>query len=132
MLRECQTRGGRKGGLPACELNGFVPNTGFNCATCEGKTTGDERVLENVKHLRAHIAMDEQPSTTLSQGLVLCGQQSMSSMAAISVVSVDDFTAPTPPAAGSTATDSAIRKASRMRPNSIAPQNSRVVALAVK
>lgn len=58
-----------------------------------------DAVLEKVKHLSAQVAMDEQPSVILSQGFALCGQQSMSSMADISAISVDFTAAPTPPAA---------------------------------
>ena len=74
-------------------------------------------VLENVKHLSAHVAIEGQPPMALSQGFTLCGQQSMSAMDAISVVSVDFMTEPNPPAAGSTATQSEIRKANNMRPS---------------
>lgn len=74
-----------------------------------------DAVLEKVKHLSAQVAMDEQPPVILSQGFALCGQQSMSSMADISAISVDFTAAPTPPAAGSTATDKAIRSANMIR-----------------
>ena len=72
-----------------------------------------DAVLEKVKHLSAQVAMDEQPP--LSQGFALCGQQSMSSMADISAISVDFTAAPTSPAVGSTATDKAIRSANMIR-----------------
>ena len=80
-----------------------------------------DAVPEKVKHLSAQVAMDEQPSIVLSQGFALCGQQSMSSMADISAISVDFTAAPTPPAAGSTATDKAIRSANIVRPTFMAP-----------
>ena len=79
-----------------------------------------DAVLEKVKHLSAQVAMDEQPPVILSQGFALCGQQSMSSMADISAISVDFTAAPTTPAAGSTATDKAIRSANMVRPKFMA------------
>jgi hypothetical protein len=91
-----------------------------------------DAVLEKVKHLSAQVAMDEQPSGILSQGFALCGQQSISSMADISAISVDFIAAPTPPAAGSMATDKAIRSANTVRPTFMARQNSRFGALGVK
>ena len=98
--------------MPACELNGFVSKAGPKFAMCEGKMMAKDAVLE---HLSAQVAMDEQPSIVLSQGFALCGQQSISSMADISAISVDFTAAPTPPAAGSTATDKAIRSANMIR-----------------
>lgn len=117
-LVRCQTRGGRKGGLPPCGLNGFAADAGFSNATDNGKVTGDATVSENVKHLSAHVAIDAQPSIALSHGLALCGQQSMSSIAAMSAMSVrgaDLTTVPMTPAAGSVATERAIRSANIKR-----------------
>lgn len=101
--------------MPVCELNGFVSKAGPKFAMCEGKMMAKDAVLEKVKHLSAQVAMDEQPSIVLSQGFALCGQQSISSMADISAISSDFTAAPTPPAAGSTATDKAIRSANMFR-----------------
>ena len=76
----------------------------------------DDAVPENVKHISAHAAIEAQPSIALSQGFTLCGQQSISAIAAMSAVSADFMRAPTPLDAGSTATDNAIRIANMMRP----------------
>ena len=78
------------------------------------------------------MAIEEQPSTALSQGFAVCGQQSMSSMADISAVSVDFTAALTLPAAGSMATDKAIRSANIVRPTFMAGQINRFGALGVK
>jgi len=78
------------------------------------------------------MAIEEQPSIALSQGFAVCGQQSMSSIAEMSVVSVDFTAAPIPPAAGSMATDKAMRNANIVRPTFMAGENSRFGALGVK
>jgi hypothetical protein len=113
-------------------LNGLVPSAGFNCARRDGNITGDEAVSEKVSHVSAQAAIDAQPSIAMSQGLALCGQQSMSSMAAISVESIDFMTALPPPAAGSIATDRAIMSANMIRPIFMLQENSRFGALEVK
>jgi hypothetical protein len=65
--------------------------------------------------------------------LALCGQQSISSIAAISAaVSADFMTEPTPLAAGNTATDTAIVNANMMRATFMLQENSRLGALCVK
>src|SRR5436190_6688030 len=80
----------------------------------------EDAVPENVKHLSAHITIEEQPSIALSQGFAVCGQQSVSSIADMSAVSVDFTAAPTTPAAGSMAIDKAIRSANIVRPTFMA------------
>jgi hypothetical protein len=92
----------------------------------------EDAVPENVKHLSAHMAIEEQPSIALSQGFAVCGQQSMSSIADMSAVSVDFTAAPTTPAAGRMATDKAIRNANIVRPTFMGIENSRFGGLGVK
>lgn len=115
-------RGGRKGGLPVCESNGFVSKAGPKFARCEGNVTAEDAGPEKVKHLSAHVAMDEQPPIALPQGFTVCRQQSMSSIADMS--GIEDISAwpvaftatPMPPAAGSAAIDKAIRSTTMVRP----------------
>ena len=73
-----------------------------------------------MSHVSAHAAIEAHPSIALSQGFALCGQQSMSSIAAMFAVSVDFMTAPALPAAGNPATDRAIMSANMMRPTFMA------------
>lgn len=117
------------------EVNEFVSKAGISLAGRDAKTTADESAAAKLKHLSAHIA-HEQPSMALSDGLDWCGQQSMSSIADISVMSlmVMDFVAAalTAPTAGSMATDKAIRKAKTVRPIFIALQNTRHALPTVK
>ena len=70
-------------------------------------------VVAVLKHFKAQVAIEAQPSMALSQGLVMGGQQSMSSMADISV-GLTLMRAPA--AAGSIAIDRAIRSARMVRP----------------
>jgi hypothetical protein len=63
--------------------------------------------------------MEPQSVIPLSQGLAWRGQQSMSSIADISVISADLEAIIAPAAAGSVATDSAIRIASMVRANAM-------------
>ena len=94
----------------------MLPKEGLRVARSDGKTTLENAVPEKLKHFNAHVAIDEQSSMPLSQGLYLCGQQSMSSIADMSATSVDLGIPPATPAAGSTATDMAIRSARMVRP----------------
>jgi hypothetical protein len=95
----------------------------------------EDDVAEKPKHVRGHVAMDEQ----WSHGVALWGQQSMSSIAAMSAISVMsvDFTAIlAPPSAGSIATESAMRSARIVRPMFMVQpsrrENSRSSGLGVK
>jgi hypothetical protein len=96
-------------------LNGFVAEAGHNRACCDEKNTVDSAAPPNVKHLSAHVAMHDARSIALSHGFGVCGQQSMSSIAAVPAISADFATAATPPAAGNTATERAIRSANTIR-----------------
>jgi hypothetical protein len=83
-------------------------------AEVEGNTMIED-VPAKLKHFSAQVAMVPQPS--ISHGLALWGQQSdMSSVIDMSVGSSDLELTPTPPAAGSIATDRAIRSARMVRP----------------
>jgi hypothetical protein len=73
-----------------------------------------------LKHFSAQTAMEPQSVIPLSQGLAWRGQQSMSSIADISVISADLEAIIAPAAAGSVATDSAIRIANMVRANAMA------------
>jgi hypothetical protein len=82
-------------------------------AELEGNTMFEKDVPAKLKHFRAQVAIEAQSSMALSQGLALCGQQSMSAMADTSA----DFTMMRAPAtAGSIATDRAIKSARMVRP----------------
>ena len=110
-----QARGGRKGGLPACEENGLAANDAVIFAKAEGNTmTAD--VPRKLKHLSAQVAMAPQSSMAFSHGLALCGQQSgMSSVMETPAASGDFTLTPALAAAGSSATDSAIRSVTMVR-----------------
>jgi hypothetical protein len=77
----------------------------------------------DVKKCSAHTAMHADLSMALSEGFAACGQQSMSSIAAasesdiaaMSDIAFDFAIGATPPAAGNTATDRAIRSANMVR-----------------
>jgi len=92
----------------------------------------NDAVLEKVRHLSAQVAIDEQPSIVLSQGFVLCGQQSMSSIADISAISADFTAALTTPAAGNMATEKAMSTANIVRATFILDQVNRFGPLEVK
>ena len=128
-------RGGLKGGLPICERNALAPDNGLKLAATEGNMMSEADVAKKPKCVSWHIAMDEQ----WSHGFALWGQQSMSSIAAMSAISVMsvDFTAILALAtAGSMATESAMRSARMVRPTFIVQplrrENSRSIGLGVK
>jgi hypothetical protein len=96
-------------------------------AAATGNAMIDNEMSENPKHLRAQAAIDPQSPAgwshgfalshgfVLSQAFVLGGQQSgMSAVADMSPVCAGTNAAPAP-AAGSTATDTAIRSARMVR-----------------
>ena len=58
----CQTRGGRKGGLPACEENGLLANVAVIFAEVEGNTIVADDVTAKLKHFSAQVAMVAQSS----------------------------------------------------------------------
>jgi hypothetical protein len=106
-----QARGGRKGGLPACEENGLAANDAVIFAKAEGNTITAE-VPKKLKHLSAQVAIAAQTSVAFSHGLQQSGMSSVMEMPAAS----GDFTlTPALPAAGSIATDRAIRSATMVR-----------------
>src|SRR5438132_6554215 len=78
--------------------------------------SADEVALAQLRQFTAQAAMDVQSLMALSQRLAACGQQSsIGSEADISVMSWDwNLSAPAP-AAGSSATDNAIRAANMVR-----------------
>jgi hypothetical protein len=112
----CQTRGGRKGGLPVCEENGLLAKNDAIFAPAEGKTMIEDDVPAKLKHLSTQVAMVAQSSMAFSHGFALCGQQSV--ISSIMDMSADsgDLTLTPAPAAGSIATDKAIRSARMLRP----------------
>jgi hypothetical protein len=86
-------------------------------AQAEGKTMIEDNVPAKLKHLSTQLAMAAQSSMAFSHGFALCGQQSViSSIMDMSAGSGDLTLTPAPPAAGSTATDKAIRTARIVRP----------------
>jgi hypothetical protein len=68
---KCQIRGGRKGGLLACEENGLPANDAVIFAKIEGNTTFDDNVPVKLKHFSAQVAMAAQSSMALSHGFAL-------------------------------------------------------------
>jgi hypothetical protein len=56
-------------------------------AALEGNTMLENNAPAKLKHFRAHAAIDAQ-SPAPSQGLALCGQQSMSAMSDMADISV--------------------------------------------
>jgi hypothetical protein len=70
---------------------------------------------EKLKHFSAHVAMLPQ-SSICAHGFALCGQQSCISSIIDTSVGSADFDTPALPAAGSIATDRAIRSARMVRP----------------
>jgi hypothetical protein len=76
-------------------------------------------VAAKLKHFRTQAAIEAQSPLALSQGLAAGGQQSMSSMADMSVISADLTLTRAPAATGSIATDRAIRSAKMVRPRVI-------------
>jgi len=86
-------------------------------AQAEGKTMIEDNVPAKLKHLSTQVAMAAQSSIAFSHGLALCGQQSViSSIMDMSAASGDFALTPAAPAAGSIATDKAIRTARIVRP----------------
>jgi hypothetical protein len=86
-------------------------------AQAEGKTMIEDNVPAKLKHLSTQVAMAAQSSMAFSHGFALCGQQSViSSIIDISAGSGDLTLMPATPAAGSIATDKAIRSARIVRP----------------
>ena len=80
-------------------------------AGTNGYTSCENEVVAKPKHAQA--AMDRQSPTALSHG---CGQQSsIGSETDIPAVSVDLSFSPAPAAAGSIATDAAIKRANMVR-----------------
>jgi hypothetical protein len=112
----CQARGGRKGGLLACEENGLAANGAVISAKVEANMmTAD--VPTKPKHLSAQVAMAPQPSMAFSHGSALGGQQSgMSSIMDMLAACGDLTLTPALPAAGSIAIDKAIRSTTVVRP----------------
>jgi hypothetical protein len=115
----CQTRGGLKGGLPVCEENESIAIESGIFAELEGNTMLKNDVGAKLKHFSAQVAIEAQSPVALSQGLAVWGQQSdMSSMADVSAADMSADLTPrrAPAAAGSIATDTAIRSARMVRP----------------
>jgi hypothetical protein len=88
-------------------------------AELEGNTMLKNDVGAKLKHFSAQVAIEPQSPVVLSQGLAAWGQQSdMSSMADVSAADMSADLTPrrAPAAAGSIATDRAIRSARMVRP----------------
>jgi hypothetical protein len=97
----------------------------------------DTAAPPDVKKWSAHVAMHADSSMALPEGLVWCGQQSMPSIATMSWWSIAamsdialDFA--TTPAAGNTATDTAIRIANMVRTTFMTWEDSRFRTVRVK
>jgi hypothetical protein len=108
-----------------------MTNNGCKFTTSDGNTIPEWENPEKLKHFSGQVAMEEQSPHTLSHGFVLCGQQSMSSIAAMLATS-DFATAAALPAIGSIATERAIRSATMVRATFMESKNSRFHRPAVK
>jgi hypothetical protein len=75
----------------------------------------EDNVPAKLKHLSTQLAMAAQSSMAFLHGFALCGQQSVISSIMDMSAGSGDLTL-TPPAAGSIATDKAIRSARIVRP----------------
>jgi hypothetical protein len=84
-------------------------------AQAEGKTMVEDNVPTKLKHFSTQVAMAAQSSMAFSHGFALCGQQSCMSDMDMSSCAGDLELKPTLPAAGSIATDRAIRSAKMVR-----------------
>jgi hypothetical protein len=93
----------------------LLANDGLRLAEIIGNSTFENDVAAKLKHFNAQVAIHPQSSIALSQGLAAGGQQSIGSEADISVISVDRTLNAPPPAAGSMATDKAIRATNSLR-----------------
>jgi len=122
-------------------VNGLTAIEASILAELEGNTMVENDVVAKLKHVREQVAIEAQSPMALSQGLALSqrsamwGQQSgMSAMADISVISPDATVMRAPAAAGSIATDRAIKSAKRVRPVLMVytGENSRLLGLVVK
>src|SRR5262245_48347024 len=67
LQERCQPRGGRKGGLPACEENELAANDAVTFAEAEGKVMIAD-VPTKLKHFSAQVAMVPQWSMACSHG----------------------------------------------------------------
>jgi hypothetical protein len=114
-LGGCQIRGGRKGGLPVCEANGLAASGIVRLAKVEGNTMIGNAVPAKLQHLSAQVAMAAQSSMAFSHGFALWGQQSGMSSITDMPAGAGDLP-PAPPAAGSSATERAMRDARMVRP----------------
>jgi recombinational DNA repair protein RecT len=100
--------------VPVCEENGLLAKNAVIFTQAEGKTMIEDNVPAKLKHLSTQVAMAAQSSM---HGLAFCGQQSViSSIMDMSAASGDLALTPALPAAGSVATDKAIRTARIVRP----------------
>jgi hypothetical protein len=89
-------------------------------AKAEGNTMIDDEVAAKLKHFSAQVAMLAQSSMAFAHGSAFWGQQSgMPSIADMPAAGAGDLT-PAPPAAGSSATASAMRSARIVRPTLMA------------
>jgi hypothetical protein len=93
----------------------LLPTDGLRLAANIGNAMLENVVPGKAKHFSAHVAIEQQSSIALS-GLVLFGQQSMSCAAERCAIAIDFMATLAAPAAGSIATDSAIRSARKVRP----------------
>jgi hypothetical protein len=113
----------------------LLANEAVIFAKVAGNTTIEDDVPAKLKHVSAQIAIALQSYVAFSHGFALGGQQSgMSAITDISAGSSDLELAPAAPAAGSIATDRAIKSARMVRPMLMdqAYVNSRFLAAAVK
>jgi hypothetical protein len=102
--------------VPVVEENELLENGVAIFAEVEGNTMIEDDAPEKLKHFSAHVAMLPQSSIWV-HGFALLGQQSCIS----SIMDASDGAGnleltPTLPAAGSIATDRAIRSARMVRP----------------
>src|SRR6516164_2248298 len=116
-----QIRGGRKGGLAGCDAAIWSGSTGPMVVAAGGAARTTASCPTKLKQLMAQAAIEVQSSAALLPGLAWPGQpSSICWVADISIACAACILKAAPAAAGSRATDTAIRIANMVRPTAIA------------
>jgi hypothetical protein len=102
----------------------LAANEAIILAKVEGNTMIDDAVPAKLKHFSAHVAMLAQSSMAFSHGSAFWGQQSGIPWLTDMSAGVGDLT-PAPAAAGSIATEKAMRSARMVRPTFMISFHSR-------
>src|SRR6266545_2652400 len=115
-----QLRGGRKGGPTARACNAAIAAKDRTGTSVGGSVKCENVVVHKLKDFSTQPAMNGQSCALLSQGFIASGQQScIGSAADISVGPASGSLIAAPPAAGSTATATAMTTANMVRTKGI-------------